>query len=184
MSAKNEDAAPAQTNEVRRAQQTSTWRRCAKTKTAGSSKTERATNPSSRNGPGRGNQQQTKVFGAGGKLKSASGRTESWSGHQTPVKKIWRRSDESTGPETDAERQRLERGQDETLPNKSPAAGDRANDRENELLAGAQTRERRKTRRGTGARAGERDQNLRHSARMISSDEHHKWSWELKRHGN
>jgi hypothetical protein len=88
MSAKNEDAAPAQTNEVRRAQQTSTWRRCAKTKTAGSSKTERATNPSSRNGPGRGNQQQTKVFGAGGKLKSASGRTESWSGHQTPVKKI------------------------------------------------------------------------------------------------
>jgi hypothetical protein len=29
------------------------------------------------------------VFGAGGKLKSASGRTESWSGHQTPVKKIW-----------------------------------------------------------------------------------------------
>jgi hypothetical protein len=91
------------------------------------------------------------------------------------VKKIWRRSEERTGPETDAEPQRLERGQDETLPNKSPAAGDR----ENELLAGAQTRERRKTRRGTGARAGERDQNLRCSARKISSDEHHKWSWEL-----
>jgi hypothetical protein len=32
MSAKNEDAAPAQTNEVRRAQQTRTWRKCAKTK--------------------------------------------------------------------------------------------------------------------------------------------------------
>jgi hypothetical protein len=99
-----------------------------KQKTTGSSKTERATNPSSRNGPGRGNQQKNEVFGVGGKLKSASGRTESWSGHQTPVKKLCRRSDELTGPETDAERQRLERGQDETLPNKSPAAGDRAYD--------------------------------------------------------
>jgi hypothetical protein len=47
-------------------------------------------NPRAGTVPVEENNQQTKVFGAGGKLNSADGRTESWSGHQTRVKKIWR----------------------------------------------------------------------------------------------